>query len=245
MNTANTAGYPSKRRQIAAANRLLDPAVRREIRADPKRYALDNGLLAADAAAAEVRVVTSTRDTLYIQLPNPRAFADTLDAPTLKRIQAAACTGGISPPPAPPRRASAGGRRLPPGGRRRGRSESGHIDPRHQLCADAAAAMGRRRPPAECGATAATERRRPDGLRQHRRLHLHFRLRQRHRQFAQHHRHRRHRRQQRGIIAVAVEDCACLIPRRRSLPPAATAPPSRLRSSPPPRPQPPLKTLRG
>ncbi|MDD9811383.1 MAG: hypothetical protein OXU71_06685 [Gammaproteobacteria bacterium] len=93
MNTANTAGYPSKRRQIAAANRLLDPAVRREIRADPKRYALDNGLLAADAAAAEVRVVTSTRDTLYIQLPNPRAFADTLDAPTLKRIQAAACTG--------------------------------------------------------------------------------------------------------------------------------------------------------
>lgn len=89
----NTNAMPSER-QLADAGRLLDPETRRAIRADPRRFATDIGLLdGADAVAVEVRVVTNTRDTIYLQLPGPSVFADTLDDALLGRLQAAGCNG--------------------------------------------------------------------------------------------------------------------------------------------------------
>lgn len=91
----NTNAMPSAQ-QLADANRLLDPETRRQIRADPRRFAADIGLLDVDAAAVaavDVRVVTNTRDTLYIQLPGPSVFAEELDDAALGRIQAAGSNG--------------------------------------------------------------------------------------------------------------------------------------------------------
>lgn len=88
----NTNAMPSAQ-QLADANRLLDPETRRQIRADPRRFAADIGLLDVDAAAVDVRVVTNTRDTLYIQLPGPSVFAEELDDAALGRLQAAGSNG--------------------------------------------------------------------------------------------------------------------------------------------------------
>lgn len=90
MNAINA---PPSERQLADANRLLDPETRRAIRADPRRFAADIGLLGGGADAVEVRVVTNTRDTLYIQLPGPSVFAEALDDAALSRLQAAGCNG--------------------------------------------------------------------------------------------------------------------------------------------------------
>lgn len=89
----NANAMPSER-QLADANRLLEPRIRREIRADPKRYAVDIGLLSAEAVdAVEVRVVTNARDTIYLQLPGPSVFDGALDDAALGRLQAAGSNG--------------------------------------------------------------------------------------------------------------------------------------------------------
>lgn len=73
--------------QRAAAQALFEPELRRRIQLDPKQYAIDNGLMAADSAA-EVKVVTCSRDTMY--LPMVRAEqTEALDAGQLEAIQAA------------------------------------------------------------------------------------------------------------------------------------------------------------
>lgn len=80
---------PSYAAQAAAMAALGDPAVRRRIRADPRQYALDNGLLPA-GSAAEVRVVVNRRATLYVPIARadwPDSF--TVDAADLESLQAA------------------------------------------------------------------------------------------------------------------------------------------------------------
>lgn len=69
---------------------LHAPDVRRQIRADPRQYALDNGLV-QEQAAVEVKVVADRRDVVHVAIPS--AGKDTLDADDLASIQAA---GGVS-----------------------------------------------------------------------------------------------------------------------------------------------------
>ena len=64
-----------------------DPAVRRSILSDPRQYALDNGLIAADAEV-EVKVMANTADTMYVPMPHLDDF-DTLNISDLRTIQAA------------------------------------------------------------------------------------------------------------------------------------------------------------
>lgn len=86
MNTENLA---SDARHFVRA--LQTPDVRRQIRADPRQYAVDNGLLQQDAADIEVEVVTDRRDVVHVAIPS--LDKDALDAEDLASIQAA---GGAS-----------------------------------------------------------------------------------------------------------------------------------------------------
>lgn len=96
MNAIQPPAAPSFAAQTAAMAALIDPAARRRIRANPRQYALDRGMLAADSAA-EVKVVVNRRATLYVPIARP-ADADsfTVDADDLESLQAAgtASTGG-------------------------------------------------------------------------------------------------------------------------------------------------------
>lgn len=73
--------------QKSAARALLEPEFRGRIRLDPKRYAIDNGLIAADSPA-KVKVVTCSRDTMYLAMVRAEQ-AEALDAGQLEAIQAA------------------------------------------------------------------------------------------------------------------------------------------------------------
>lgn len=69
---------------------LRAPDVRRQIRADPRQYALDNGLV-QEQAEVEFKVVDDRRDVVHVAIPS--AGKDALDADDLASIQAA---GGVS-----------------------------------------------------------------------------------------------------------------------------------------------------
>lgn len=81
----------------AMLNALHDPAVRRSIRGDPKRYALDNGLITEDMDA-EVVLVENTRDTMHIPVAQAGGQFDELRGDELAAIQAAgkASTAGTA-----------------------------------------------------------------------------------------------------------------------------------------------------
>jgi len=70
---------------------LHAPEVRRQIRADPRQYAVDNGFLPKNAADVEVTVVVDRPGVTHVALPSPGK--DALDADDLASIQAA---GGVS-----------------------------------------------------------------------------------------------------------------------------------------------------
>lgn len=85
---------------FAAAESLRDPETRRQVRADPKGYALENGIIPAGMAQnMEVKVVESGRDVLYVPLVAPSDI-DTLEAADLASIQGggprASTTGSAS-----------------------------------------------------------------------------------------------------------------------------------------------------
>jgi len=95
MNTQpQTAPAPAE--QMAMLKALSDPAVRRQIRADPRQYALDHGLLAADSATA-VEVVVNRPGTLYVPIARADAALE-LNADDLQAVQAAgsASTAGTA-----------------------------------------------------------------------------------------------------------------------------------------------------
>jgi len=75
----------------AALSALHDPAVRRAIRADPQRYALDNGII-TEGMEAEVVVVENTPDTLYFPVARAGLLAE-LHGEELAAIQAAGKAG--------------------------------------------------------------------------------------------------------------------------------------------------------
>lgn len=71
---------------------MFDPEVRRRIRADPRRYALDNGLIAGDADI-DIKVLTNAADTMYFAVsPAAGRSAAELSAGELQRLSAAGST---------------------------------------------------------------------------------------------------------------------------------------------------------
>jgi len=88
MNAANSPADANRSLRASHA-----PDARRQIRADPRQYAVDAGLLKAgvDAAEVEVKVVSNRPGVMYVALPPP--VAETLGAADLESIQAA---GGVS-----------------------------------------------------------------------------------------------------------------------------------------------------
>ena len=64
-----------------------DPAVRRRIRENPKQYAIDNEVIAADADV-EVKMRVNTRDTMYVPIMR-MDDSQTLDTRDLQSLQAA------------------------------------------------------------------------------------------------------------------------------------------------------------
>jgi len=75
------------------ARDFLDPQVRRAIRAAPRQYAVEHGLVAADSAA-EVKVVECARDTLRIAIVR----GDSIDAGPLGSgdLRAVSAAGSVS-----------------------------------------------------------------------------------------------------------------------------------------------------
>ena len=69
------------------AQPFLDPAIRRSIRANPQRYAIDNGLIEADKGI-QIKVVENTRETMHVPIMRI-ADSTTLDVADLKSLQAA------------------------------------------------------------------------------------------------------------------------------------------------------------
>jgi len=95
MNTQPQAA-PAPAERMAALKALSDPAVRGQIRADPRQYALDHGLLPTDSAAA-VEVVVNRPGTLYVPIARADAALE-LNADDLQAVQAAgsASTAGTA-----------------------------------------------------------------------------------------------------------------------------------------------------
>lgn len=70
---------------------MFDPEVRRRIRADPRQYALDNGLIAGDADI-DIKVLTNRADTLYFAVSPMAGRSAELNAAELQRLSAAGST---------------------------------------------------------------------------------------------------------------------------------------------------------
>jgi len=92
MNTPNS---PSATVAVGARD-FLDPQVRRAIRAEPRQYAVEHGLLAADSEA-EVKVVECARDTLRIAIVRGDSIAaGPLGAGDLRAVSAAGSVSTMS-----------------------------------------------------------------------------------------------------------------------------------------------------
>lgn len=90
MNTPNSSAA------AVDARDFLDPQVRRAIRAEPRQYALERGLIAADSGA-EVKVVECAPDTLRIAIVRGDSLdAGPLDAGDLRAVSAAGSVSTMS-----------------------------------------------------------------------------------------------------------------------------------------------------
>jgi len=70
---------------------MFDPEVRRRIRADPRQYALDNGLIDGDADIG-IKVLTNRADTMYFAVSPAAARPAELSAGELQQLSAAGST---------------------------------------------------------------------------------------------------------------------------------------------------------
>ncbi len=71
---------------------MLDPDTRRDIRNDPRQYAIDNEIIAADSEI-EVKLVINGPDTMYVPLAQVEHLS-TISSEELLSIQAAGNTNG-------------------------------------------------------------------------------------------------------------------------------------------------------
>lgn len=96
MNAIQPPAAPSFAAQTAIVEALSDPAARRRIRANPRQYAVETGMLAADSEAA-VKVAVNRPGVLYVAIARDNNFDPrALSADDLESLQAAgtASTGG-------------------------------------------------------------------------------------------------------------------------------------------------------
>jgi len=70
---------------------MFDPEVRRGIRADPRQYAVDNGLIDAQADI-DIKVLTNDADTIYLALSPAVSHSAELNADELQQLSAAGST---------------------------------------------------------------------------------------------------------------------------------------------------------
>lgn len=86
--TSQPSAQPSAIAQaVEAGESLLDADVRQAIRDNPRQYAIDNGIIAANSDI-EVKLVTNDRHTMHIPLTQEESF-NNLSDDQLQSMQAA------------------------------------------------------------------------------------------------------------------------------------------------------------